>query len=318
MVAIDACSLATWDSSAMVTLSRNRRCTRVLTVRRNHVAAADTPRPTAAPSTSPGRCSSTPCPSSISHKARSASGNAASCDNTSEASISRGSCRYPSLHRRHMEDSAGGRGPSDGSSLREDVIGRALLVGRNIEALCLQIEHGPVAASESHELVVGTKLKYSSVFKHADAVGMANGRKPVRDQDGGALPRDRQQAIENFRFPTDVKLGGGLVEQHYACAKLHRGQRSGQGHALPLPTGEVRAAFIPARKNGVEPREFSSARGIKSCAHDIVRRARGRHIVTKRQFEPDEILKYRRDAGTPQGQIEFTNVGAIDLNLTGL
>src|SRR5260370_19741186 len=45
MVATDACSCATWDSSAMVTLSRKRRCTRVLTVRRNHVAAVDTPWP---------------------------------------------------------------------------------------------------------------------------------------------------------------------------------------------------------------------------------------------------------------------------------
>ena len=41
MVATDACSRATWDSRAMVTRSRKRRWTRVLTVRRNQVAAAD-------------------------------------------------------------------------------------------------------------------------------------------------------------------------------------------------------------------------------------------------------------------------------------
>jgi len=35
----DACSRATWASSAFVTLSRKRRCTRVLTVRSSHVAA---------------------------------------------------------------------------------------------------------------------------------------------------------------------------------------------------------------------------------------------------------------------------------------
>ena len=48
MVATDACSRATCDSSAMVTLSRKPRCTRVLTVRRNQVAAADRPSATAA------------------------------------------------------------------------------------------------------------------------------------------------------------------------------------------------------------------------------------------------------------------------------
>ena len=52
MVATEACSRATCDSSAIVTLSRKRRCTRVLIVRRNQVAVADTPRPTAAASTS--------------------------------------------------------------------------------------------------------------------------------------------------------------------------------------------------------------------------------------------------------------------------
>ena len=52
MVAIEASSVATCDSSAIVTLSRNRRCTRVLTVWRNHVAAAETPSAIAANRTS--------------------------------------------------------------------------------------------------------------------------------------------------------------------------------------------------------------------------------------------------------------------------
>src|SRR3989441_1078799 len=162
MVATDACSCATCDSSAMVTLSRKRRCTRVLTVRRNHVAAADTPRPIAAPWTMPGLCSRIPLPSSINHNARSASGNAASCDSTSAATIKRGSWRYPSLHNRHMDDSAGGSGsivPGGRSRSGEDVIRRALLL-RNDEALRLQIEHRPVAPGERHQLVVRAELDH--------------------------------------------------------------------------------------------------------------------------------------------------------------
>ena len=53
MVATDACSRATCDSSAMVTRSRKRRCTRPLITRRNHVAAVERPRPTAAASDQP-------------------------------------------------------------------------------------------------------------------------------------------------------------------------------------------------------------------------------------------------------------------------
>src|SRR5712692_6018446 len=154
MVATDACSCATWDSSAMVTLSRKRRCTRVLTVRRNHVAAVDTPRPIAAPSTMAGLCLRTPTPSSISHNAMSASGSAASCDSTSAASIKRGSRRYPSLHNRHIDDSAGGSGSIARSRLGKDVIGCAQLFVWNDEALRLQIEHRPIAPSECHQLFV--------------------------------------------------------------------------------------------------------------------------------------------------------------------
>ncbi len=93
MLGIDACRRATCVSSAIVTLSRNRRSTRVLTVRRNQVAVADTARPIAAVHTSPGRLSSRPLPSSISHSAISASGSAASCESAKAASISRGSWR---------------------------------------------------------------------------------------------------------------------------------------------------------------------------------------------------------------------------------
>src|SRR5207245_6101104 len=188
MVATDACSCATWDSRAMVTLSRKRRCTRVLTVRRNHVAAADTPRPIAAPSTIPGLCSRTPLPSNISHNARSASGSAASCDSANAASIRRGSWRYPSLHNRHIDDSAGGSGPMARSRSGEDVIRRARLLVRDVEALRLKIKHRPIAPIQRHQLVVRAELDHPAVLEHADPVGMPDGGETTRDQDCDAMP----------------------------------------------------------------------------------------------------------------------------------
>src|SRR5436309_5278779 len=164
----------------MVTLSRKRRCTRVLTVRRNHVAAVDTPRPIAAPFTIPGRCSRTPLPSSISHKARSASGSAASCARTNAATIKRGSWRYPSLHNRHIDDSAGGSGsivpgvPGARSRSGEDFIRSTQFVFREDEALRLQIEHRQVAPGERHQLVVRAELDHPAVLEHADTIGMTN------------------------------------------------------------------------------------------------------------------------------------------------
>src|SRR5260370_29177246 len=195
MVATDACSCATCDSSAMVTLSRKRRCTRVLTVRRNHVAAADTPRPIAAPCTMPGLCSRMPLPSSISHNARSASGSAASCESTNATAIRRGSWRYPSLHNRHMDDSAGRSGaivPGARPPSGEDVIRRALLL-RDVEALRLHVEHRPAAPRERHQLVVRAELDHPAVLEHANAIGMADRGEAMRDQDGGPMPRRGEQ-----------------------------------------------------------------------------------------------------------------------------
>src|SRR4051794_34892834 len=158
----------------MVTRSRKRRETRVLTVRRNQVAAADTARPNAAACTIPGRCATTPSPSSISHKARSASGSAASCDSAKEATINRGSWRNPSLHSRHMDDSAGGNGSMTCSRSGEDVIGSPLFLG-NVESLRLEIEHRAIASAKSHEFGVGPQFDDLAVLQHADSIGVADG-----------------------------------------------------------------------------------------------------------------------------------------------
>src|SRR5262249_29837872 len=219
MVATEACSCATCDSRAIVTLSRKRRCTRVLTVRRNQAAAAETPRPMAAACTIVGRCSRTPPPSSISHNARSASGSAANWESTKAASIKRGSCRYPSLHNRQIEERAGGSGSMPRPRSGEDVIGDALLSLGNVEALCLQIKHRAIAATERHQLVVRAEFDHASVLQYTNAIGVADRGEAMRDKDGSAVPRGRQQAIEDFRFSTHVELCGRLVQQNHARAE---------------------------------------------------------------------------------------------------
>ena len=93
MVATDAWSRATCASRAIVTRSRKRRWTRASTVRSTQVAAADSPRPTAATSSSRRSPSSTPLPSRASHRASRASGRAAASDSRKEATSSPGSWR---------------------------------------------------------------------------------------------------------------------------------------------------------------------------------------------------------------------------------
>src|SRR5437588_3081518 len=154
MVAMDACSLAPCDSSAIVTLSRNRRWTRVLTVRRNHVPAADRPRAIAVRRSFVASPATIASAISLNQSASNASGTAETNASTNAHTIKLGSYRNPSRHRRHIELPAGGRS----SGLREDVMRRALLVQRLTEALRLKVEHRAITPAPSHELVVRSQL----------------------------------------------------------------------------------------------------------------------------------------------------------------
>src|ERR1700730_1476913 len=110
-----------------------------------------------------------------------------------------------------MDWSAGGRGSSPGSVLGEGIISHALLLGK-MEALGLQIEHGAVAATQGHQLIVSAQFDHPAFLQDTDAVGMTDGGEAMRDQDGGAMAGRGQQAIEDLRLSAHVELGGGLVE----------------------------------------------------------------------------------------------------------
>src|ERR1700722_5854883 len=101
-----------------------------------------------------------------------------------------------------MDWSAGGRGSRPGSCLGEGIIGGALLVGK-MEALGLQIEHGAVATTQRYQLIVCTESDDPALLQHADAVSMANGRKAMGNQDGGAVPGGGQETIEDLGFSPD-------------------------------------------------------------------------------------------------------------------
>src|SRR5881628_419046 len=253
MVAMDACSRATCDSSAIVTLSRKRRCTRVLTVLRNQVAVTDRLRPKTAITSRRRSAWTTPSPRSFSHSAKRASGSAASCDNANEATSIPGSWRYPSFSARHIEESAGGRRSG------EEIVSGSLFVRGGAEPFGLQVEHRAIAPALRHQLVVGAQLDNPAVLEHTDAVGVTHSRKPMRDQDRRRPTGGREDAVEDLGLAADVELGGGLVEQHQPRPEPHRTQRPGEGDTLPLATRELRTARVAAGERCVERREPCSA-----------------------------------------------------------
>ncbi len=91
IVATDACKLATCDSSAIVTRSRKRRCTRVLTSARIQVAAAQAPSPSAEAITIARWSCSAASARNFRSSAISASGSAATSASANDTLIRNGS-----------------------------------------------------------------------------------------------------------------------------------------------------------------------------------------------------------------------------------
>ena len=315
----DACSRATCDSSAIVTLSRKRRCTRVLTVRRNQVAAADTPRPIGGAAHQAGPV--------LEHAL------AEQHQPQREQRVGqRGELRQHERdeHQPRLVAVAELAQPPHRRQRRRQRLDRAIAIRRgrhrsspplrlDVEALRLQIEHRPVAAAERHQLVVRAELDDAAVLEHADAIGVADGREAVRDQDRGAVPRRGEQAIEDLGFAAHVELRGRLVEQHDAGAERDRAQRPGERDALPLAARTDRCRRRSrARARCRAPARFGRAGRLERRAHDVVGRAGGRDVVAQRQLEADEVLEHRRDARSPRREIELAQVDAVDLDRAGL
>ena len=91
IVSMVACSRATWDSRAIVTLSLKRRWILVDTVCSSQVATTETAIAAIANHSRPGLFSSRPLPSSVNQTASSASGSAAASARTKAVPISAGS-----------------------------------------------------------------------------------------------------------------------------------------------------------------------------------------------------------------------------------
>src|SRR6476660_4348666 len=186
--------------------------------------------------------------------------------------------------------------------LREDVMRHALLVRWYTKALRLQVEHRAVAAAEGHELVVRPELDDLAVLQYADAVGETDGREPMRYQNRGAPRRLGQDSLEDLRFAAHVELCRRLVENHEAGAEPNAAQRACEGNALPLSSGEIRAAGVGARQDRIQLGERRCSRCGQGIVDRWVGRTSRRDVVAQRQLESNEILKDSRNAMAPGGE----------------
>src|SRR5208337_901463 len=95
-------------------------------------------------------------------------------------------------------------------------------------------------SAEMHELVEAAALDDAAACEYEDAVGVADGREPVRDHEGGAALHHLGKRRLHARFGERIERAGRLVQDE------NRGilkERAGDREALALAAGEQPAAF---------------------------------------------------------------------------
>src|ERR1700730_4644148 len=103
-------------------------------------------------------------------------------------------------------------------------------------ASSLKLEQFRVAAAQGKELLVGTLLLDGAIGQDQDAVGHADGGKPVGNQHCHAVARQLGKALEDLILRAGVQGGGRLV-QNQELGIAHISAR--QGKLLPLPARKV-------------------------------------------------------------------------------
>ena len=108
----------------------------------------------------------------------------------------------------------------------------------------LQLIELLVSGRGVEQLIVGADGGDAAAFENGDAVGAANGRKPMRDHHHGAVLHQVGQRGLHQGFAFGIERRGGFV-QNQDGRVLEDGARDGQ--ALALAAGEPEALFADHR-----------------------------------------------------------------------
>src|SRR4051794_39989257 len=134
-------------------------------------------------------------------------------------------------------------------------------IGANVSAIRgrLKGEHLRVEAAVGDQGFVGAFFDDFAVAQDVDAVGFADAREAVRDEQDGAAREQFADRGEELVLGLGVEGGGGFVEDHEGRVAE---EEAGQGDALPLAAAEVRAAD----ERGPEDRVVAGRKGLDAGA----------------------------------------------------
>src|ERR1700685_422028 len=97
-----------------------------------------------------------------------------------------------------------------------------------------------VVAVQGEKLIVRAQFDDASAVQHGDAIGVADGRNAMRNEDRGAPLHYVAQVVEDFIFRVSIDAGERIVEDEDSWIA---NQGAGDGGALLLPAGKRNSAF---------------------------------------------------------------------------
>src|SRR5581483_7852194 len=130
--------------------------------------------------------------------------------------------------------------PPAGWSSHADEIGAAPSDGFQLFFEHLLLRERRVITARFQKLGVRARLHDTAVLEYHDAVGLADGRNPVRNQNYCPPPHHLRQVVQNALLGQGIDAGQSIVEDENAGIAQNRAR---DGGPLLLPSGECDAAF---------------------------------------------------------------------------
>jgi hypothetical protein len=162
----------------------------------------------------------------------------------------------------------------------------------------------------------------NAAFEDDDAVGHANGGESMGDEQSHFALGQFSKALKDLQFTFGIERGGGFIEdEQLRIAKIG----AGESELLPFTARQIYAGFKAAAEHlvvaSMQPRDDSRGEAFLSSMFDFHVCMRDFNsadcdILSRCHFVAHEVLKDDTDLRVEIGQIVFTEVNAIEQNLT--
>src|SRR5579883_284210 len=170
-----------------------------------------------------------------------------------------------------------------------------------------------IMTATQHKRVVIALFHDSALLKHQNAVGVADSREPVSNQDGGAMLQDQIKPFLNLGLGQRVYAGGGLVEDE------NRGvlqQHASKGDKLALSKREGTTGLtyqgVQTLGKGIEP--IATANTLSYRGYFLVAGVGTgvANIIGDSAREQEWRLRHNADVTMVVVQVKSANIAAID------